>query len=270
MDRTRRGSTSWWSWNTPTYSLSPARTASTARVASARATGRTPVTRGSRVPEWPAFGTENMSRTQALTWWDVGPAGLSTMATPRRIRSWIVRSSGRVPCFESGVSWRTTRSLIPAPGRRSRGPFRRRDRRPPAPSRVPLPSPGTSSPRTRGCSDASRPTVPRPWSCRCRGALRSPGSSGFPSCGVGRPGPERNSHLLEAASESDVLQYAGDDLAERNRKEGIQEDPRGQDVDRIQVHVIGPRHGDALVPEVIKDDADEEPQPREDHDDQVQ
>src|SRR5439155_23830362 len=139
----------------------------------------------------------------------------------------------------------------PGPGR-SRGPFRRRDRRPPAPSRVPLPSPGTSSPRTRGCSDASRPTVPRPWSCRCRGALRSPGSSGFPSCGVGRPGPERNSHLLEAASESDVLQYAGDDLAERNRKEGIQEDPRGQDVDRIQVHVIGPRHRDPLVPEVIE------------------
>src|SRR5256886_14837304 len=49
------------------YSLSPSRTASSARVASARATGRTPVTRGSRVPEWPAFGTPNMSRTQALT-----------------------------------------------------------------------------------------------------------------------------------------------------------------------------------------------------------
>src|SRR3989475_12104237 len=119
MDRTRRSSTSWWSCITPTYSLSPSRTASSARVASARATGRTPVTRGSRVPEWPAFGTPNMSRTHALTWWDVGPAGLSAIATPRRIRSSIDRSSGLVPYFESGTSWRTTRSLIPPPARRS-------------------------------------------------------------------------------------------------------------------------------------------------------
>src|SRR5947209_20280485 len=80
MDRTRRGSTSWWSWNTPTYSLSPARTASTARVASARATGRTPVTRGSRTPAWPAFGTANMTRTEALAWWDVVPAVVARSA----------------------------------------------------------------------------------------------------------------------------------------------------------------------------------------------
>src|SRR2546422_2940734 len=50
---------------------------------------------------------------------EVGPVGLSTIATPSRIRSSIDRSSGLVPYFESGTSWRTTRSLIPPPARRS-------------------------------------------------------------------------------------------------------------------------------------------------------
>src|SRR2546422_2940735 len=92
------------------YSLSPSRTASSARVASARATGRTPVTRGSRVPEWPAFGTPNMSRTHALTWWR---SGLSACRrSPRRVGS-VPRSTG------PRVSFRTS-SRAHRGGRRGR------------------------------------------------------------------------------------------------------------------------------------------------------
>src|SRR2546426_2289341 len=81
--------------------------------------------------------------------------------------------------------------------------------------------------------------------------------------------PERNAHRLETPSEPDVLQDADHDLPERDGEQRVQQDPGREHVARvIQEHVVRPGHRDPLVPAGLQHDVDEEPEPREDHDEQ--
>src|ERR1041385_3472424 len=96
---------------TATYSLPAERSAETAFVAPLTVTGRAPVTLGSRVPPWPTSSTPRALRSQAATWWLVGPDGLSSGTTPAARISATVRSCGRLPYLGSVSAWMRTRRL---------------------------------------------------------------------------------------------------------------------------------------------------------------
>src|ERR1041385_8511794 len=96
---------------TAAYSLPAERSAETAFVAPLTVTGRAPVTLGSRVPPWPTSSTPRALRSQAATWWLVGPDGLSSGTTPAARISATVRSCGRLPYLGSVSAWMRTRRL---------------------------------------------------------------------------------------------------------------------------------------------------------------
>src|SRR3989304_1807967 len=104
-----------WMCMTQTYSFPAVRRLWTTLVPFPEATGRQPVTFGSRVPEWPDLSTPSICLTYADTWWLLGPEGLSTFTIPYWRSSLTGLFSGRQPYFSEvseGLFTRTCRFVL--------------------------------------------------------------------------------------------------------------------------------------------------------------